>query len=81
MWFDAVNLSNANLFHIFQVCPFLKKTLLKRYAISDNILKVHYLVKSSTFRLIKSNKNYHSYYLKILTVELHFSCFFFHMKF
>ena len=47
--------------------------LLKKYEITDNILKVYYLVKTWSHRLFKSNKNYRNFYLKSLTVELYFS--------
>ena len=37
---------------------------------SDNILKVHYLIKRLKLGLIKTNKNYCSYYLKSLAVDI-----------
>ena len=46
--------------------------MIKTHQINDNILKVYYLLKSLAFRLIKSDKNYRSYELKRLTVELKF---------
>ena len=39
----------------------------------ETILKVHYLVKRLTIRLIKSNINWGSYYLNGITVVLYFS--------
>ena len=63
MRFDKINLANANLFFIFfQVCPFIVVNFNQKYETSDDILKVHYLVKRLTLRLIKSYKNYHGYY-------------------
>ena len=44
---------------------------IKKYKIGDNILKVHYLVKRLTLRLIKSDKHFHSYDLNSLTVVLY----------
>ena len=66
-------MTKAKIFHIFQVCPFIVANFNKNFEISDDILKLHYLVKRLTLCLIKLDKNCRSYYLKRLTFELYFS--------
>ena len=47
------------------------QNLNRKYKIRDDFLKVNYLVKGLTLRLIKSDKNHHSYYLNSITVVLY----------
>ena len=67
MGFDDVNLENLNFFIFFQVYPFIVAYFdKKKNRITANILKVCDLVKRLSGHLIKSNENYHNYYLKCL---------------
>ena len=74
MRFDGVNLNKIIFFSSFsKFVHTCLQNLIKKYKISEDILKTHYIVNRMTFCLIKSNENYLSYYLNSTTVELYFS--------
>ena len=64
MEFDDVNLT------FFHICPFIVANFNEKYELSVDILKVHFFGKKLALRVMKSDKNCVSYYLKILTIEL-----------
>ena len=70
MSFDRVNLEKI-IFCTFNHSQI--QNLNKKYITSVGILKVHYLVKKLSLRLIKSGKNYRSCYLNNITAVLYFS--------
>ena len=73
MSFDGVNFENLIFFLFFKFSLRKLQNLIKNDKISDDFMKVHYLLKRLILPLIKSNSNYRSYYTKSITVTLCFS--------
>ena len=65
MRFDDVNLTSANFFIAFQVCPFIIADFYLK--IRNGLLKVHYSVNRLKLILIHSDKNYGGFNLKSLS--------------